>query len=111
MAAVAEAAVADANRSLELTIVEVQKLRKEHLVEIKSLGSPPLAVKVTLAGVVILNTDYIKKNGEIIMSAKEGTIGGKKEENYFETARKYLLNDTRELLEILMTYDKDTINP
>ena len=43
------------------------------------------------------------------MQQKEG--GGKKEENYFETARKYLLNDTRELLEILMTYDKNSINP
>jgi dynein heavy chain len=38
------------------------------LVEIKSLGSPPNAVKVTLAGVVILNLDYVKKNGEIVMS-------------------------------------------
>lgn len=47
--------MADANNSLDLTLKEVQKLRKEHLVEIKSLGSPPEAVKVTLAGVVILN--------------------------------------------------------
>lgn len=44
------------------------------------------------------------------MSAKEGQIGGKKEENYFETAKKYLLNDTRELLELLMSYDKDNIS-
>ncbi len=55
-----------------------------------------------------MNTDFIKKNGEIIIDRKEG---GKKEENYFETARKYLLNDTRELLDLLMTYDKDAINP
>jgi len=54
LAAEAEAAVADANRSLELTLAEVSKLKKEHLVEIKSLGSPPNAVKVTLGGVVIL---------------------------------------------------------
>lgn len=74
--------------------MEVKKLKKDHLVEIKSLGSPPNAVKVTLAGVVVLNTDYIKQNGgEIIMKAKEGQIGGKKEEDYFETARRYLLND------------------
>jgi len=53
--------------------LEVRKLKKEHLVEIKSLGSPPNAVKVTLAGVVILMTDYIRSNGgEIIMSMKEG---------------------------------------
>ncbi len=60
-----------------------------------------------LAGCVILLTDHIKKNGEIIITTKDG----KKEENYFDTARKYLLNDTRELLEILMLYDKDNINP
>jgi len=48
-------------------------LKKEHLVEIKSLGSPPEAVKVTLGGVVILLQDRIKKNGgEIIMSTQEG---------------------------------------
>lgn len=65
--------MADANRTLEQTILEVRKLKKEHLVEIKSLGSPPSAVKVTLAGVVILMTDYIKSNGgEIIMTMKEG---------------------------------------
>lgn len=95
---------------MEKTLEEVQKLKKEHLVEIKSLGSPPEAVKVTLAGVVILTQDRIRKNGgDIIMTAKDGQMGGKKEENYFETAKRYLLNDTRELLELLMTYDKDTI--
>jgi hypothetical protein len=30
------------------------KLKKEYLVEIKSLGSPPLPVRVTVAGLVIL---------------------------------------------------------
>lgn len=37
------------------------------------MTSPPNAVKTTLAAVVILNTDRIKKNGgEIIMQNKEG---------------------------------------
>jgi dynein heavy chain len=64
------------------------------------LGSPPNAVKVTLAGVVILMQDYIKSNGgEIILTMKEGQIGGKKEENFFETARKYLLSDPQKLLD------------
>lgn len=35
----------------------------------------------------------------------------KKEEDYFETAKKYLLNDSKELLEMLKNYDKDHINP
>jgi len=44
--------------------------------------------------------DYIKSNGgEIILTMKEGQIGGKKEENFFETARKYLLSDPQKLLD------------
>ncbi|EGR28022.1 hypothetical protein IMG5_184920, partial [Ichthyophthirius multifiliis] len=107
----AESSVAEANIILSLTLAEVQKLKKEHLVEIKALGSPPQAVKITLAGVVILNTEKIKQNGgEIIMQVKEGQqLTMKKEENYFETAKRYLLNDTRELLEMLMNFDKDSI--
>ena len=61
MAAKAEDAVAFANECLEATLKEVRQLKNEHLVEVKSLGSPPEAVKVVLAAVVILNTDYIKK--------------------------------------------------
>lgn len=38
----------------------------------------------------------------------EGTI--KKEDDYFSTAKKYLLNDTKELLEALTGYDKENIN-
>lgn len=40
----------------------------------------------------------------------EGQIG-KKEEDYFSTAKKYCLNDPKELLDNLMTYDRDNINP
>ena len=52
---------------MEATLSKVRDLKKEHLVEVKSLGSPPEAVRVVLAGVVILNTDYIRRNGEIVM--------------------------------------------
>lgn len=86
----------------------MRDLKKEHLVEVKSLTAPPDGVRVVLAGVVILLTDYIKKNGEIIMQNVPNQIG-KKEENYFETAKRYLLNDTKELLDLLMTYDRDSI--
>lgn len=57
-----------ANEELNATLSKVRELKKDHLVEIKSLTSPPEAVRVVLAGVVILTTDFIKKNGgEIIM--------------------------------------------
>lgn len=56
----AEAAVAEANTKLAETLAEVSKLKKEHLTEIKSLLKPPNATRFTLAGVVILNADFIK---------------------------------------------------
>lgn len=109
-----EAAVEEANIILENTLKEVQKLKKEHLVEIKTILNPVDAVKVTLGGVVILFQDHIKKNlgGEIVMKPDPDPKAlGKKIEDYFETAKKYLLNDPKELLDILKSYDKDNINP
>ncbi|KAM3134143.1 Dynein heavy chain 3 [Paramecium bursaria] len=104
----AERSVEEVNSQLELTLQEVQKLKKEHLVEIKSLGKPPKPVIVILSGVVILNLDNLKqKGGEIAIKQVEG----KKEEDYFETAKRYFLNDPKELLEILRVYDKNNINP
>lgn len=63
-----------------------------------------------MAGVVILNTDHVKKVGEIIVTAVKDQIG-KKEENYFQTAKLYLLNDPKELLGLLMNYNRESINP
>lgn len=39
----------------------------------------------------------------------EGQIG-KKEEDYFNTAKKYLLADPKELLDFLLTFNKENIN-
>jgi dynein heavy chain len=36
---------------------------------------------------------------------------GKKEEDYFETAKRFILNDAKSLLDSLLGYDKDNINP
>lgn len=66
----------------------MQKLKKDHLVEVKSLPNPPKAVRVILGGIVILNLDFIKKNGgNIIQKKVEGTLNTK-EEDYFETSKK-----------------------
>lgn len=52
--------------------------------------------------------DQLKqKGGEIIMK----TVDQKKEEDFFETAKKHFLNDPKDLLESLRTYDKNNINP
>jgi dynein heavy chain len=91
-------------------LAEVSKLKKDHLVEIKSLPNPPRACVIILGGMVVLLTDTIKKSGgEIIMKNVEGQIG-KKEEDYFNTAKRYLLNDPQELLVQLKGYDRDHIN-
>jgi dynein heavy chain, axonemal len=94
---------------LEKTLIEVQKLKKEHLVEIKSFSAPAEVVKLVCQAVVILNIDSItKKGGSVISKNVQGAIG-KKEEDYFETAKKYLLNEPKELLDMLLDYDKNSI--
>jgi len=65
--------VEEANKSLQITLLEVSKLKKDHLVEVKSLPNPPKACVVVMGGMVILLQDYIKKTGgEIIMKNIEG---------------------------------------
>ena len=85
----------------------MKKLKKEHLNEIRSLTNPPVAIKVTLTGVVILLQDAIKKvGGQIIIK----NVDGKKEEDYFETAKRYLLNDVGSLMTLLTEYKKESIS-
>ena len=107
MADKAESAVAEANASLEASLKEVRLLKNEHLVEVKSLGSPPQAVRVVLAAVVILMSDHIKKVGSIVIENNKET--GKKEENYFATAKLYLLSNPKELLDLLLNFDREKI--
>lgn len=95
-------------------------MKREHLIEVKSLGQPPIPVKVTLTGLVIILLDKIKeKGGDIVMTVPQANPGEdpskknanqKKEPNYFETAKKYLLNDPRELLDNLLHFDKCSVN-
>ena len=61
-----------------------------------------------LGGIVILLQDKIKAvGGQIIIK----TVEGKKEEDYFETAKRYLLNDVSSLMKNLTEYEKENINP
>jgi len=60
-------------------------LKKTHLDEVRALMNPPKVIITVLSSVVILNTDYIKEKGSIVMKAVEGSIG-KKTEDYFKTA-------------------------
>lgn len=86
----------------------MKKLKKDHLNEIKALANPPNVIRVVLGGIVILLQDSIKKaGGQIVIK----TVDGKKEEDYFETAKKYLLNDVGLLMKDLTEYKKENINP
>jgi len=77
--------------------------------EIRALLKPPRAVRIILGCVVTLQLDNIKKNGgNLIMKNIEGSMG-KKEEDYLETAKLYLLKDTKELLDLLLEYDRNNI--
>lgn len=66
--------------------------------EIKALTNPPSVIRVVLGGVVILLQDRLKANGAQIIIKN---VDGKKEEDYFETAKKYLLNDVTTLMKDL----------
>jgi len=66
--------------------------------EIKALANPPNVIRVVLGGIVILLQDKIKQvGGQIVIK----NVDGKKEEDYFETAKKYLLNDVTTLMKSL----------
>lgn len=68
--------MAEANQSLEITLAEVKKLKKDHLNEIKALANPPSVIRVVLGGVVILLQDKLKaNNAQIIIK----NVDGKKE--------------------------------
>ncbi len=62
-----------------------------------------MVIKVVMGGIVILLQDQIKKVGGSIVIK---TVDGKKEEDYFETSKKYLLNDVTTLMKCLTEYDK-----
>lgn len=64
----------------------------------KSLKSPPKTTVSVLGGCVVFFTDYILSlpNGEIIKRNVEGTI--KKEDDYLNTARLYLLENPKAFL-------------
>lgn len=81
----------------------MKKLKKDHLNEIKALTNPPSVIRVVLGGVVILLQDRLKANNAQIVIKN---VDGKKEEDYFETAKKYLLNDVTTLMKDLIEYKK-----
>jgi dynein heavy chain len=90
-------------------LARVSLLTANHLREVKALPKPPEAVVITISAVTILLSDYIRKTlGKEIEKVKEGD---KWKDDYFKTARLYLLDDPKGLLVVINSYDKDNINP
>lgn len=86
-------------------------LKKEHLQEIRTFTTVSDAVKTVCAGMVILFwDDIVKGGGEMIYYANQPGQIGKKEENYFEMCKKYLLKDVMALIKNIELYDKNAIN-
>lgn len=90
LAEIAEAAVKEANEALNETLKLVAKLKKDHIQEIRTFITPTPVVILVIKGCVLLLMDYIKKaGGKVIVVTKDG----KKEEDYFETGKKFLMNN------------------
>ena len=76
--------------------------------EIKSFTNPSDVIVIVLQAVIILVLDKIKEKGGDIQT--KINAAGKKEEDYFGTAKAYLLNDPKDLLEILLIkFNRDAI--
>lgn len=100
---------AEANRNLAECLAKVDQLKRDHLTEIKTFTSPTEPVKVVAAGLVILLWPMILKNGgSMIYIQQPGAIT--KEENYFETMKKYLMGNVLELKEYIKDFNKDEIS-
>lgn len=88
-------------------------LTDAHITEIKSMNNPSAACRLIMGGLVILMLDYIKeeKKGKMIQKADPDNPFGKKQNDYFMTAKTYLLNEPKQMLINLKTYKKETVNP
>ena len=88
----------------------MKELKKEHLNEIKGFNNPSPAVVTVCTGLVILFWDWIMQNGgEIIWEKPAPGATGKKQENYFEMCRKFLMKDLMGLIKMIELYDKNNI--
>lgn len=69
----------------------------------KSVNNPAMPVRIILGGLVIMNENLIKTNGGnvIMVTSEDPKDKGKKVPDYFATAKLYLLNNPKKLLEIL----------
>ena len=71
--------------------------------EIRGFNNPSAAVVTVCTGLVILFWDWIMSNGGEVIWEKPpaGVPGAKKEENFFEMCRKFLMKDLMGLIKMI----------
>ena len=94
-------------------MIKVNLIEDKHITEVRSLNNPPLACRVILGGAVIMFLDYIRdeKKGKMITKADPDNPYAKKQNDYFVTAKTYLLSEPKQFLVNMKNYKKDNINP
>eukprot|EP01084_Bolivina_argentea_P281903 482434_1 len=82
----------------EQAMAALKVIKKSDLAQVKKYSKPPPGVVLTMEAVCIMMGVKPKKVGQV----------GKKVDDYWDQAKKYVLGDTK-LLEKLQNYDKDNI--
>eukprot|EP01084_Bolivina_argentea_P091346 164444_1 len=82
----------------EQAMAALKVIKKSDLAQVKKYSKPPPGVIITMEAVCIMMSVKPKKVGQV----------GKKVDDYWDQAKKYVLGDTK-LLEKLQNYDKDNI--
>ena len=96
-----EADLAKALPALAAAVKALSALKKGDIVEIKAMKTPPLAVKVVMEAVCIMQ-------GVKPVKIKDPNGGTKKVDDYWGPAQKQVLGNSN-LLQDLMNYDKDNM--
>ena len=94
------AQLAEAMPALEAALKALQVIKKNDLVELKSMKAPPAGVIITMQALCIMMEVAPVKVGDV----------GKKKDDYWEAAKKTFLRDSK-FIETLKSYDKDNIAP
>merc|ERR1719160_1473791 len=87
--------------ALDLAVKCLQRLKKEHITEVKNMQNPPAGVKLTMEAVCIMF--------QIKPVKVAGDQPGKKIDDYWKAAQAEVLTDARKMLDSLMNYDKENI--
>ena len=97
----AERDLAEALPALEEALKSLKNLKKDDIVEVRSLQRPPGGVKLVMEAVCIMQG--VKPKMEA------GEKPGTKIANYWDNGKKQLLSDIPRFLESLFKFDKDNI--